>query len=160
MNAELKGLKRLWKSFPAKGSGQNVAELKKEIEKEISSIKETQKILKSENLVPFGFEPVKPSARFDDNLLGDLLFYLRNEKLMSTLMLCRQIEHIGVVDNIAFLESDSADIEQLFFNEKHKAILEIFFKGKGLGFKLKEKIKEVDPINSLREFFGEKLIVK
>ncbi len=153
-------MKRLLKSFPAKGSGQNVAELKKEIEKEISSIKEAQKILKTEPQIPFAVMGEKSVSKFDDNLLGDLLFYLRTEKLMSTLMLCRQIEHIEISDKTAMLLSESSDLSELTNNEKHKSQLDVFFKGKGLGFKIKEKIKELDPIDSLREFFGEKLIVK
>ena len=148
------------KNFPDKGSSQNVAELKKEIEKEISSIKETHKILKAENPVPFGFSVGQTSVKFDDNLLGDLLFYLRTEKLMSTLMLCRQIEHIEVEDKVACLEADESDLSELSSNEKHKTQLDIFFKGKGLSFKIKEKTKKVSPVDSLREFFGEKLIVK
>ena len=156
----MKSLKRLLKNFPAKGSNQNVAELKREIEKEISNIKETHKILKTENPVTFGFSDAGSNGKFDENLLGDLLFYLRSEKVMSTLMLCRQIEHIEVEDKIAFLSSESTDLSELFNNEKHKSQLEVFFKSKGLGFKLKEKSKELDPIDSLREFFGEKLIVK
>lgn len=156
----MKDLKRLLKNFPAKGSGQNVAELKKEIEKEISSIKEAQKVLKAEPQVPFGVLGAGEQKRFDDNLLGDLLFYLRSGKIMSTLMLCRQIEHIEVSDGVAYLMSESSDLSELFNNERHRAELEGFFKGKGLGFKIKEKVKENDPIDTLREFFGEKLIVK
>ncbi len=153
-------MKRLLKTFPDKGSSQNVAELKKEIEKEISNIKETHKILKAEMPVPFGETVQQMTGKFDENLLGDLLFYLRTEKMMSTLMLCRQIEHIEVEDKIAYLKADETDLSELVSNEKHKSQLDGFFKGKGLGFKIKEKSKELDPVDLLREFFGEKLIVK
>ena len=153
-------MKNLLKSFPAKGSSQNVAELKKEIEKEISNIKVEQKILKAEPVVPFGFSNPKPAGGGDENLLGDLLFYLRSEKIMSTLMLCRQIEQIEVSDNVAFLISDANDLSELFSNEKHKSQLDVFFKSKGLSFKVKEKINIVNPVDLLSEFFGEKLIVK
>ena len=81
-------MRRLLKTFPDKGSSQNVAELKKEIEKEISNIKETHKILNAETQVPFGISAGQTAGKFDENLLGDLLFYLRTGKMMSTLMLC------------------------------------------------------------------------
>lgn len=96
----------------------------------------------------------------NENLLGDLLFYLRQQKLMSTLMLCRQIEYIEVKNNIAVLDSESEDIKELIENEKHKIELDKFFKEKGLSFKIKERVKENNPVDELREFFGDKLIVK
>ena len=116
--------------------------------------------MKAEPQVSFVALGAGEKKRFDDNLLGDLLFYLRNGKIMSTLMLCRQIEHIEVSDKIAYLLSESSDLSELFNNERHRTELETFFKGKGLGFKIKEKVKVDDPIDTLREFFGEKLIVK
>lgn len=148
------------KIFPAKSSSQNVANLKKEIDKEISEIKQAQKILRVENPMPFAGLEQKNRGLVDDNILGDLLFYLRTEKIMSTLMICRQIEKIEIEDSCAYLDSESYDLSELVNNEKHKAQLDIFFKSKGLGFKLKEKIKEFDPIDSLREFFGDKLKIK
>ena len=104
-------------------------------------------------------QKTKPAVA-EENLLGDLLFYLRTQKLMSTLMICRQVEKIEVSDGVAFVYSESADLTDLVVNEKHKVELDNFFKSKGLGFKIKEKINEVDPIDVLREYFGEKLIVK
>ena len=80
--------------------------------------------------------------------------------MMSTLMMCRQIETIEVSDGVASLFSESADLTELVVNEKYKSELDEFFKGKGLSFKVKEKNREVDPIEILREFFGDKLIVK
>ncbi len=99
-------------------------------------------------------------AQSDENLLGDLLFYLRSEKLMSTLMVCRQIENIEMKNSVAELCSDNADLSELISNEKHKFEIEKFFKSKGLSFKIKEKTKEHDPIDELKEFFGDKLIIK
>ena len=94
-----------------------------------------------------------------DNILGDLLFYLRENKLMSTLMICRQIEKIEIKEDVCDLCSESNDIDELVTNEKHKLELEKFFKNKGLGFKIQEKIKEKSKVDLLREFFGDKLIV-
>ena len=109
------------------------------------------------------FDNQKPQSKpvlNDENMLGDLLFYLRSEKLMSTLMVCRQIEKIEVADGVANVSSESAELTELVTNEKHKLELDRFFKSKGLSFKIKEKNKEIDPIEILREFFGDKLIVK
>lgn len=95
-----------------------------------------------------------------DVLLGDLLWYLRENRLMSTLMVCRQIEKIELQNDVAQLYSSTTDLTELVTNDRHKTELDKFFKSKGLSFKLLEKKKEIDPIDTLREFFGEKLIVK
>ena len=79
---------------------------------------------------------------------------------MSTLMMCRQIETIEVNDGVAILYSESADLSEIVSNEKHKTEIDNFFKGKGLSFKIKEKTKDIDPIEKLREYFGDKLIIK
>ena len=103
---------------------------------------------------------IQKNALNDENLLGDLLFYLRTQKIMSTLMMCRQIQKIEIKDNVAMLFSEESDLTELTTNEKHKFELDKFFKGKGLSFKIKEKTKEIDTIEILKEFFGDKLIVK
>ena len=146
------------RNFPAKSSNLDVAEIKKEI-KEISAILQPAKSVQPEMQI---FDEKKSLSKpsFEENLLGDLLFYLRTEKLMSTLMVCRQIEKIEVDGGVAMLTAESADITDLVSNEKYKQDLESFFKSKGLGFKIREINKEVDPIEKLREIFGDKLIVK
>lgn len=95
-----------------------------------------------------------------EELLGELLFFLRQNKLMSTLMLCRQIEKIIVTKDIAELVSNKSDISDLVKVEKHKLELDKFFVGKGLGFKVKEMVKNKTSVDVLREFFGDKLIVE
>ena len=95
-----------------------------------------------------------------DNILGELLCYLRENKLMSTLMVCRQIEKIQIEDNVCELCSQSNDIEILVSNEKHKLELDKFFKSKSLGFKIQEKNQEKSKVDLLREFFGDKLTVE
>ena len=154
----MKNLRRLLRNFPAKSSNLNVAEIKKEIT-EISSMLQSVKSIQSEMQI-FDEKKSVSKPNFDENLLGDLLFYLRTEKLMSTLMVCRQIEKIEIDSGVAMLTAESADISDLVLNEKYKQELDAFFKSKGLSFKIKEKNKEVDPVEKLREFFGDKLIVK
>ena len=146
------------RNFPAKSSNLDVAEIKKEI-KEISSMLQPAKSVQPEMQI-FDEKKSHSKTSFEENLLGDLLFYLRTEKLMSTLMVCRQIEKIEVDGGVAMLTAESADITDLVSNEKYKQDLESFFKSKGLGFKIRERNKEVDPIEKLREIFGDKLIVK
>lgn len=146
------------RNFPAKSSNLDVAEIKKEI-KEISSMLQPAKSVQPEMQI-FDEKKSLSKTSFEENLLGDLLFYLRTEKLMSTLMVCRQIEKIEVDGGVAMLTAESADITDLVSNEKYKQDLESFFKSKGLGFKIRERNKEVDPIEKLREIFGDKLIVK
>jgi hypothetical protein len=148
----------LLKTFPDKSSNLNVAEIKKEVE-EIKVQLTSQKSVQPEMMVFDNQKPANKSFVADENMLGDLLFYLRSQKLMSTLMVCRQIEKIEVADGVALISSE-ADLADLILNEKHKLELDNFFKSKGLSFKIKEKNKEIDPIEILREFFGDKLIIK
>lgn len=146
------------KTFPDKSSNLNVAEIKKEVEEikvQLTSLKEVQ----PEMMVFDNQKPTTKNFVADENMLGDLLFYLRSQKLMSTLMVCRQIEKIEVADGVALICSE-ADLSELALNEKHKLELDNFFKSKGLSFKIKEKNREIDPVEILREFFGDKLIVK
>lgn len=95
-----------------------------------------------------------------DELLGDLLFYLRQNKFMSTLMVCRQIERIEIQGNNAVLCTEKGDLSELVETERHKHELDKFFKLKGLGFKLEEKNREKSKTENLREYFGNKLIVE
>jgi hypothetical protein len=148
----------LLKTFPDKSSNLNVAEIKKEVE-EIKVQLTSQKSVQPEMMVFDNQKPANKSFVADENMLGDLLFYLRSQKLMSTLMVCRQIEKIEVADGVALISSE-ADLADLILNEKHKLELDNFFKSKGLSFKIKEKNREIDPIEILREFFGDKLIIK
>ena len=146
------------KTFPDKSSNLNVAEIKKEVE-EIKVQLTSQKSVQPEMMVFDNQKQTTKNFVADENMLGDLLFYLRSQKLMSTLMVCRQIEKIEVADGVALICSE-ADLSELVLNEKHKLELDNFFKSKGLSFKIKEKNREIDPIEILKEFFGDKLIIK
>ena len=65
------------------------------------------------------------------------MYYLRTQKIMSTLMMCRQIQKIEIKDNVAMLFSDEIDLSDLTTNEKHKSELDKFFKVKGLSLTIK-----------------------
>lgn len=164
MREELKRLKRLLKNFPAKSlsssklSDDESSKDKKELAKFI-----TVKSVDSEpKLVDFSQNTNNSyiiSGEYG-NLLGDLLGYLRTQKLMTTLMLSRRIEMIEVEDGVANLKSKNNDLQELEKSEKHSAALNEFFKLRGLGFKVIEQEKEFDIAEKLKEIFGDKLIVK
>ena len=131
-------MKRLLKKFPVNGSSvkiiennsekkpQNIEkiELKSVISQEIGEIKQE-------------LEQSKPVVLGDDiRLLGELLGYLRQNKEMSLLMLCRQIKTIKVDAGVAEIVSDDDNMKSLVSNEKYHQVVGEFFKGKGLGFKI------------------------
>ena len=131
---------------------------------EKSEIKHTpQQIQVVKEEVVQEFEEIKAGTpKIDENLkiLGDLLIYLRKNRLMSLLMKCRQIERIEISNDIAEIFSDDNDINELVVNEKYKAELDTFFKERGLGFKIHEKVNEVSAKDILNEMLGGKLVVK
>lgn len=107
------------------------------------------------------FDNVKSGqTNSQEDLLGELLSWLRGNKQMSVLMMCRQIEAIRVENGVAQLFSEKADLGELISNENYKQVMDGFFKSKNLSYKIKEKQKHIDPIGELKEMFGEKLIVK
>ena len=146
------------RNFPANSSNLNISEIKKEANQLANEIKK-QKPIQTEVQI-FVNKLEKTDDNSSENILGDLLFYLRTQKFMSTLMVCRQIEKIEVKTGVAKLFSETADLTELVTNEKHKQVMDEYFKNRGLSFKIKEKNKEEDPIDKLREYFGEKLIVR
>lgn len=106
------------------------------------------------------FDKTASSGEIGVELLGELLSNLRKNKMMSLLMICRQIDSIEKIGDVAELYSEKMDLSEIFTNENHKQYLELFFKNKNLSFKIKEKKKDVDSISGLKEFFGDKLIVE
>ena len=131
---------------------------------EKSEIKHTpQQIQVVKEVVVREFEEIKAGTpKIDENLkiLGDLLIYLRKNRSMSLLMKCRQIERIEISNGVAEIFSDDNDINELVVNEKYKAELDTFFKERGLGFKIHEKVNEVSAKDILNEMLGGKLVVK
>lgn len=93
-------------------------------------------------------------------LLGELLGWLRSQKSMSLLMLCRQIQKIEVKAGIAEIFSEDNKISELVSNERFKTELDVFFKQKGLGFKIHEKENTVSASDILNQMLGGKLVIK
>lgn len=154
-------MRRLLRNFPVNGPSvkfenntekkpQNIEkiDLKKVISQEIGDIK--QEIEQSKSIV----------LNDEIKLLGELLGYLRQNKEMSLLMLCRQIKSIKVKDGVAEIVSDDNNIDSLVSNEKYHQVIGEFFKGKGLGFKIFEKVKTESAEDVLNKLLGGKLVVK
>ena len=94
--------------------------------------------------------------------MGELLSYLRRNKYMSLLMLCRKIVHIKIIDNIAEIKTVEQG-EEIFSNETYKQILEEFFRTKNLGIKQYKKIiKKTEKTDAeiLSELLGGRLEIK
>ena len=114
-------------------------------------------------VVEVELQEVKQEVKTHDEklmILGDMLKFLRENRSMSLLMLCRQIDKIEIEDNVVVIYSNDNDIMQLVLNEKYKTELDEFFKDKGLSFRVNEKKQEVSPIDTLNEMLGGKLVVK
>lgn len=93
-------------------------------------------------------------------LLGELLTFLRKEKSMSALMLCRQISKIEVQGKTAIIYSDDDEMMALQNNDRFRADVSRFFEGKGLGFKVNENIKQETEVDELKRLLGSKLVIK
>ena len=90
--------------------------------------------------------------------MGELLGYLRTNKLMSILMACRQISKIEINDKQAVIyQSEQDDISG---NELVCVELKRFFESKGLSYKFYKKDKTRDPVEELNEMLGGKLKVE
>lgn len=92
-------------------------------------------------------------------LLGELLIYLRKEKLMSALMVCKQIKTIMVNGNVATIEPEDA-YEKNFLDDKFLEDIKPFFERREMGFKIKEKAKMKDDLTVLSEVLGGRLEIK
>lgn len=93
-------------------------------------------------------------------LLGELLAFLRKERLMSLLMLCRQIEKIEIENKTAIISSSDDDMMSLQTNDRFRTDILRFFESKGLSFKVKEKEVKFSEVDELKRLFGKKLIIK
>lgn len=128
----------------------------------VSTIEAEIKEIKSEIQKPI-FEEAKTGVTAvaePIKLLGELLGFLRKEKLMSLLMLCRQISKIEVQEKVAEIFSDDDEMLELQTNEKYRVEIVRFFESKGLGFKVHENEKVVSEVDELKRLLGKKLVIK
>ena len=158
----LKSLKRLLKKFPVNGS--SIKEIKESINKKSQNNEKTalKNVISAEiSVIKQEIEQSSPVVINDEiKLLGELLGYLRQNKEMSLLMLCRQIKSIKINGGVAEIDSDDAGIAEIMTNEKYHLVVGEFFKQKGLGFKVFEKVQTESAVDVLNKLLGGKLVVK
>ena len=158
----LKSLKRLLKKFPVNGS--SIKEIKESINKKSQNNEKTalKNVISAEiSAIKQEIEQSSPVVINDEiKLLGELLGYLRQNKEMSLLMLCRQIKSIKINGGVAEIDSDDAGIAEIMTNEKYHLVVGEFFKQKGLGFKVFEKVQTESAVDVLNKLLGGKLVVK
>lgn len=155
-------MKRLLKKFPVNGS--SIKQIEENIEKKSQNNEKIsiKNVISAEiNSIKQEIEQANPVVINDEiKLLGELLGYLRQNKEMSLLMLCRQIKSIKVSADIAEIDSDDAGIAEIMTNEKYHVVVSEFFKQKGLGFKVFEKVQTESAVDVLNKLLGGKLVVK
>ena len=95
-----------------------------------------------------------------ENILGELLTFLRKNKSMQLLLMCRQIKKIEVNNGIAKIWPNDDDIEEFKNNEKHKAELKEFFESKNLSFDIVDITSKDFDKETLNQILGGKLVVK
>ena len=93
-------------------------------------------------------------------ILGELLNYLRENKFMSTLMLCRQIEKIEIVGNVAKHFAKEGYHNEIESNAAKRKEINEFFESRGLSFVVEQPKVEEKNESELSELFGNKLKVK
>ena len=96
--------------------------------------------------VATNIEPVKSTSTVQqsaglaaangDKVLGQLLNYLREQKLMSLLMACRQISRIYIENSVAKLVVKDTAASSMITSEKYVAVINSFFKDCGLSWQI------------------------
>jgi hypothetical protein len=152
----------LLKKFPVNGS--SIKQIEENIEKKSQNNEKIsiKNVISAEiDSIKQEIEQVKPVVINDEiKLLGELLGYLRQNKEMSLLMLCRQIDKIELEGNTVVIFSQDDEVQSLVSNERYSQELNSFFKQKGLGFRVHENKHEISPVDALNRILGGKLIVK
>ena len=153
-----KKLKKNLKTFPAD------AQAKKPQEKTSADFENSlasnivQEVKDEVQLIKFEMDQNKKSDE-ELKILGELLGYLRSSKMMSALMVCRQIKQIEISEGIAILSGDDS-ISELISNENLNKEVSAFFEKHGLGFKVKGNEKKETDEDVLKKLIGKKLVIK
>lgn len=166
MQKELKDLKKkLIIFFPDNSPDLKTAKNIKNIEKStqnneniddvVEELNSKLKKIKEETVV---FDDTSKSE-IDEGIviLGELLKFLKENKYMSMLMICRKIERININNGIAEIEYKDIEVQELFTKSNYTEVLEVFFNSKNLGFKPKSALSEVDDKDTLNALVGGKL---
>ena len=93
-------------------------------------------------------------------LLGELLATLRKQKLMTSLLLCRQIKAFEIENKTAKLVADEDVLKEISENDKCKAEISEFLESKGLSLSIIIQKKEEDSLEKLKSLIGGKLQIK
>ena len=102
------------------------------------------------------------SKKFDyeTNWFGELLNYLRQNKYMSLLVICRKILKLSLIENIVQIEFESGLEKDVLSNQTYLQVLNEFFKTKNLDVKIKNNLSEESDKDKLNKLFGGKLQIK
>ena len=100
------------------------------------------------------------NAKSDDKLLGELLNYLREEKLMSLLMATRQVNKLLIQGSYAELYIRDKSAISMIQSPKYKAELDGFFEKHGLKWKIIAGSETKADVSSLSQKLGGKLDIK
>ena len=94
-----------------------------------------------------------------NQLLGQLLSYLRNNKEMSLLSACRQVSKVEINNKEACLYVESQTMLDMVNRDKYRAILNGFFESLGLTYKFVKQQEQhsLGDVNALASVFGNKL---
>lgn len=106
-------------------------------------------------------ERTAPSqAASGDKLLGQILTYLREQKLMSLLMACRQITKIVLVDKVAKLYIRDSSAIALLSSEKYSKVISEYLDNFGYKWQIVGQNATANPIGDLSNKLGGKLEIK
>lgn len=93
-------------------------------------------------------------------ILAKLLKFLRDSKNLKLLTLCRQIQKIDIKNSLASIVAQEEVLDEICQSDEHSKCLKEFFEKLGLSFVINRRNNEISTIEKLREWFGEKLIIK
>lgn len=97
---------------------------------------QSQVVQETAGKMPFSGSAEAVTSGSANNILGDLLSYIREQKLMSLLMAARQISRVAVEDKVAkLLVRDTASL-QMLQSERYTPTMDEFFKARGLTWRV------------------------
>lgn len=147
-------MKKLLKIFPDKSSGLNDNEIKSNEIIKTEIINEVTKLKKE-----ISFEE-KSEIDYGFKILSQLFKFLRDSKDIKLLTICRQFKNIQILDNTATIIADDNVLEEICGNQEISNRLNEFFKNLDLSLKINKKNENISTLDKLREWLGEKIIIR
>lgn len=96
----------------------------------------------------------------DFKIFSELLKFLRDSKNLKMLMTCRQIKNLKILNNQISIIADDQVLDEVCQNEEFAETLKNFFSKYNLSFKIDRKKGNISNIEILKEWLGDKLIIK